>query len=56
MNWTIIIIVGIAALGLIVFLIIRNAKDEKDFEKQANQDYPRHSGESDESETGGVGK
>jgi FtsZ-interacting cell division protein ZipA len=39
MNWTVIIIVGIALVGLIVFLVRRNVKDEKEFEKQQNNDY-----------------
>ncbi len=33
MNWLIIIIVGILAIALIVFLVIGNQKDEKEFEK-----------------------
>ncbi len=33
------IIFGIAALALIIFLVVRNQKDEKDFEEQANNDY-----------------
>ncbi len=39
MNWTVIIIVGIALIALIVFLVRRNAKDEKEFEQQQNNDY-----------------
>lgn len=39
MNWTVIIIVGIILVGLIVFLVRRNAKDEKEFEQQQNNDY-----------------
>jgi len=37
LTWPIIIIVGIAALALIIFLIIRNQKDEKDMEQTMNQ-------------------
>lgn len=40
MNWYIIIPVGVLLLWLIVFLVKRNNKDEKAFEKQLNQDYP----------------
>lgn len=40
MNWTVIIIVSILALGLIIFTITRNQKDEKQFEKKLNDDYP----------------
>jgi FtsZ-interacting cell division protein ZipA len=39
MNWGILIPVGIALIALIVFLVIRNRKDEKEFEKQINSDY-----------------
>jgi FtsZ-interacting cell division protein ZipA len=39
MNWTVLIIFGIVALALIIFLVVRNQKDEKDFEKQVNNDY-----------------
>ena len=38
MNWAVIILVGIAVIVLIVFLVIRNQKDEKRFEKQLDSD------------------
>lgn len=41
MNWKILIIVGILAIGLLVFLIIRNQKDEEDFEEKMNNDFPK---------------
>jgi hypothetical protein len=41
MNWLIIIIAGILAIALIVFLVRRNQKDEKQFEKQLDNDYPK---------------
>ncbi len=41
MNWLLIIIVGILAIALIVFLVRRNQKDEKQFEKQLDKDYPK---------------
>ncbi|MDQ0477858.1 MULTISPECIES: hypothetical protein [Chryseobacterium] len=41
MNWLILIIFGIFAIALIVFLIIRNQKDEKEFEKELDNDYPK---------------
>jgi hypothetical protein len=41
MNWFIIIIVGILAISLIVYFIIRNQKDEKEFEKELDNDYPK---------------
>lgn len=39
MNWPVIIFFGLAAIALIVFLVIRNQKDEKDFEQQLNNDF-----------------
>ena len=39
MNWPLIIIFGIAAIALIVFLIVRNQKDEKEFENRLKNDY-----------------
>lgn len=41
MNWTIIIIVGVLAIVLIVFLVRRNQKDKKEFEGELNNDYPK---------------
>jgi len=41
MNWLVLIVVGIAALALIIFLIVRNQKDEKSFEEQLKQNYPK---------------
>ncbi|WP_301922741.1 hypothetical protein [Ferruginibacter sp.] len=41
MNWLIIIIVGILAIALIAFLVVRNQKDEKEFEKELNNDYAK---------------
>lgn len=38
MNWAVIILVGIAVIILVAFLIIRNQKDEKRFEKQLDSD------------------
>jgi hypothetical protein len=39
MNWYIIILAGIAATVLIVFLVKRNLKDEATFEDQLKEDY-----------------
>ncbi len=39
MNLLIIILIGSAALALVVFLIIRNKKDETVFEDNLNKDY-----------------
>lgn len=41
MNWPVIILVSLAALALIIFLVKRNFKDEKNFEQQLNSDYPK---------------
>ena len=41
MNWPVLILVGIAALALIIFLVWRNLRDEKQFEDQLKQDYPK---------------
>ena len=41
MNWPFLIIFGIAVIVLIVFLVVRNRKDEKVFEEQINNDYPK---------------
>ena len=41
MDWSLIIIVGIAALALVIFLFVRNLKDEKKFEKQIENDYQK---------------
>jgi hypothetical protein len=40
MDWPLIIIVGIAALALVIFFV-RNLKDEKKFEKQVENDYQK---------------
>jgi uncharacterized membrane-anchored protein YhcB (DUF1043 family) len=39
MNWPVLIIVGIILIALVVFLLRRNLKDEKDFETQLKNDY-----------------
>ena len=41
MNYYIIIPLGIAAILLIIFLIRINFKDEKQYEKFANNDYSK---------------
>ena len=41
MNWPFIIIFGIAVIALIVFLIVRNVKDENKFEDQLNNDFQK---------------
>ena len=39
MNWFILIPVGIALVVLVIFMVMRNQKDEKKFEEQINEDY-----------------
>lgn len=39
MNWIILILFGIAVIALVVFLVMRNLKDKKEFEEQLNNDY-----------------
>jgi large-conductance mechanosensitive channel len=39
MNWVTIAIIGFLALAFIVVLVIRNLKDEKQFEENINEDY-----------------
>ena len=47
MRWLILIIVGILAIALVVFLIIRNQKDEKEFETELNNDFTKRKSEDD---------
>lgn len=39
MNWTALIIVALLLKALVVFIILKNIKDEKEFEQQLNEDY-----------------
>jgi len=48
MNWTILILFGIAAIVLVVFLVVRNRKDQKNVEHDLNQDYPKTKDEENE--------
>jgi len=50
MNWPFIIFFGLAVLALIVFLIVRNIKDEKVFEDQLNNDYHKSKEEEGDAE------
>ena len=45
MNWTILIIVGVLAIALVVFTIIRTLKDKKDLEQKLNNEYPKSNDE-----------
>lgn len=50
MNWPVIIIVGIVAIVIIALLVWRNVKDEKQFEDQLKQDYPKSKDEEGDAE------
>jgi preprotein translocase subunit YajC len=50
MNIPFLIIFGILITGLIVFLVYRNQKDEKNFEKQMNNDFPKSKDEEGDAE------
>lgn len=39
MNWVFLVIFGIIVLVLLIFLVMRNQKDERKFEKDINTDY-----------------
>jgi FtsZ-interacting cell division protein ZipA len=39
MNITILILFGIAAIALVVFLVVRNQKDKNKLEDQLNNDF-----------------
>jgi hypothetical protein len=41
MNWPVLIVVGIAAIILIMYLIIRNQKDKNELVDQLKNDYPK---------------
>ncbi len=41
MNWPLLIVFGALAVTLVVFLVVRNQKDEKELEKQIKDDYPK---------------
>jgi hypothetical protein len=56
MNWTVLILFGIAAIALIVFLVVRNQKDEKVFEDQLNDDYHKTKDEEGDAEIDEVTK
>lgn len=54
MNYTIVVIIGILALGLIVYTIIKNQKDEIDFEENSNNDFPKTIDQKDEIDDDGL--
>ncbi len=50
MNWLILIPFGVGAIALIIFMVRRNQKDEKEFEGQSNNDYHKTKDEEDDVE------
>lgn len=50
MDWPVIIGVGLLLIALVVFLVRRNMKDEKEFEKQVNEDYLKSKDEEEDAE------
>ena len=48
MNWVILIPVFIAIAALVMFTIKKNQKDEKEFENQMNNDFPKSKNEEDD--------
>jgi len=41
MNLTVLLIVGAIGLGLIIFLVWSNIRDERAFKRQLKDDYPK---------------
>ncbi len=51
MNWLILIPVGILLIALVTFLVIRNQKDEKEFEEGMNNDFHKSKDEENDIDT-----
>jgi large-conductance mechanosensitive channel len=51
MNWWFLILFGIVVLALIVFLVVKNLKDEHVMEDQMNNNYPKPKDGENEAET-----
>ena len=56
MNWFVLIPVFFGAVALIVFLVTRNIKDEKNFEDQLKNDYRKPKNDTDDVEVDEVMK
>lgn len=50
MNWPVIIIVAVVMVALVIFLIRRNTKDEKEYETQLKNDYHKTKDEEGDTE------
>ena len=51
MNWPILILFGMAAIALLIWLATRNQKDEKEFEQQLNSEFKKDPADPDNPET-----
>lgn len=51
MNLAVLIIVGAIGLGLIIFLVWSNIRDERAFKRQLNHDYPKSKDEEGDTDT-----
>lgn len=51
MNLVVLIIVGAIGLGLIIFLVWSNIRDERAFKQQLNDDYPKSKDEEGDIDT-----
>jgi anaerobic C4-dicarboxylate transporter len=51
MNWLVVTLFGIAVVALIVFLVVSNVKDEKQFEDQLKNDYHKTKDEEGDTDT-----
>lgn len=45
MDWLLLIIAGVGAIALIIFLVVRNQKDEKELEDKIKNDYRKPTAE-----------
>lgn len=50
MNWPVIIIIAVVLIALVIFLVRRNMKDEKEFETQLKNDYHKTKDEEGDTE------
>ena len=51
MNWIILILFGIGAVALIIFMIRRNLEDKKEFEQKIQHDYRKPKNDKGDIET-----
>ena len=56
MTWSGVTLIAVIVTALIIFTIIRNKKDRKEFTKQLNSDYPKSKDEEGDAPTEEVPK